>query len=100
MTLDAKRLIIAALGLLFLLSLVVVQWEETTRRAADAGLVRGTITPPASSVQCVACHGETTPGIVNHWENSTHAPPRVSDVLNATRHRSRLSTVFPTTASE
>ena len=73
MTLDAKRLIIAALGLLFLLSLVVVQWEETTRRAADAGLVRGTITPPASSVQCVACHGETTPGIVNHWENSTHA---------------------------
>ena len=73
MTLDAKRFIIAALGLLFLLSLVVVQWEETNRRATEAGLSRASIAPPASSVQCVTCHGETTPGIVDHWEYSTHA---------------------------
>ena len=73
MTLDAKRFIIAALGLLFLLSLVVVQWEETNRRATEAGLSRASIAPPASSVQCVTCHGETTPGIVDHWEDSTHA---------------------------
>ena len=73
MTLDAKRFIIAALGLLFLFSLVVVQWEETTRRATDAGLARARITPPASSTRCVTCHDETTPGIVDHWENSTHA---------------------------
>jgi len=73
MTLEQKRFVIAGLGALFLLSLVLVQWEETTRRAAEAGLSPPAIAPPATSTRCVTCHQETTPGIVDHWTGSTHA---------------------------
>ena len=73
MTLDTKRFIIGGLGLLFLFSLVLVQWTETIRRAEEAGLRGPGVTPPASSRGCVDCHAETNPGIVDHWRGSTHA---------------------------
>ena len=38
MSLDSKRIIIAGLGALFLVSLVLVQWIEASRRRAEAGL--------------------------------------------------------------
>ncbi len=73
MTLENKRWIIAALGFLFLLSLVLVQWMETARKAEEAGLTRAHIAIPANSRACVDCHEEGTPGIVVHWKGSTHA---------------------------
>jgi hypothetical protein len=73
MTLDQKRLVIAGLAILFLCSLVLVQWMEVSRRAEEAGLATAAIHPPASSQACVQCHGQTTPAIIAHWEGSTHA---------------------------
>ena len=73
MTLETKRLVIAGLGGLFLVSLVFVQWMETARRAEEAGIRRARVSPPASSAQCVDCHAQGNPGIVSHWEGSTHA---------------------------
>ena len=73
MTLDQKRLVIAGLAILFLCSLVLVQWMEVARRAEEAGLATGAVHPPASSAACVRCHGQTTPAIIAHWEGSRHA---------------------------
>ncbi len=73
MTLDTKRYVIGGLGALFLVSLVLVQWMETARRAEEVGLRRASVTPPASSAQCVDCHAQANPGIVQQWEGSTHA---------------------------
>ena len=80
MTLDTKRFIIGGLGLLFLFSLVLVQWTETVRRAEEAGLRGGAVEPPASSRACVDCHSQMNPGIVDHWRGSTHAATGVGCV--------------------
>jgi len=72
-TLDQKRLVIAGLAILFLCSLILVQWMEVSRRAEEAGLASGAVHAPASSVACVRCHGQTTPAIIAHWEGSKHA---------------------------
>src|SRR5260370_389225 len=71
MSLELKRYIIGALGGLFLLSLVFVQWMEVSRKKAEKG--ESHIAVPASSKQCVECHQQSTPGIIDHWKGSTHA---------------------------
>ena len=58
MTLETKRIVIAALGGLFLLSLVLVQWMETARKAEEAGIRAPHVSVPASSRECVECHAE------------------------------------------
>ena len=73
MKLEIKRMIIGGLGLLFLASLVLVQWSETVRREEEAGLRPPHIAVPAASVDCVNCHRQANPGIIDHWEGSTHA---------------------------
>jgi hydroxylamine dehydrogenase len=73
MTLETKRYVIAGLGGLFLLSIVLVQWMETARKAEEAGIRPAHISIPASSRECVECHAKENPGIVAHWEGSTHA---------------------------
>ncbi|MGD8362225.1 MAG: multiheme c-type cytochrome [Gemmatimonadota bacterium] len=73
MTLETKRIVIASLGGLFLLSLVFVQWMETARKAEEAGLTEPRISVPAASRACVDCHAEENPGIVAQWTGSTHA---------------------------
>ena len=80
MSLDTKRFIIGGLGIVFLLSLVLVQWTETIRRAEEAGLRSPRITPPAGSLGCVECHAQTNPGIISHWRGSTHAETGVGCV--------------------
>jgi hypothetical protein len=80
MTLETKRYVIAGLGALFLLSLVFVQWMETARKAEEAGLRAPTIAVPASSKDCVDCHRQAHPGIIAHWEGSTHAEKGVGCV--------------------
>ena len=73
MTLETKRYVIGGLGGLFLISLVFVQWMETSRKSAEAGLSKPHIAVPDNSKQCVKCHAQANPGIVTHWESSTHA---------------------------
>ena len=80
MTLDQKRIVIAVLAIFFLLSLILVQGIEMARRYEEVGLVQGDVAVPASSSQCVDCHGQSTPGIVDHWKGSTHARTGVSCV--------------------
>ena len=80
MTLETKRIIIASLGALFLLSLVFVQWMETARKAEEAGLRAPHVAVPASSKDCVDCHVQANPGIIHHWRGSTHAEKGVGCV--------------------
>lgn len=71
MTLELKRWIIGILGGLFLVSLVFVQYMEVARKRAETGEPR--IAIPATSKQCIECHVQSTPGIIDHWKGSTHA---------------------------
>ncbi len=80
MTLETKRIVIASLGGLFLLSLVFVQWMETARKAEEAGIRPPHVSVPAASRECVECHAEENPGIIAHWEGSTHAEKGVGCV--------------------
>ena len=73
MTLEQKRIVLIVLSVLFLVSLIFVQRLETVRRYEEAGISEHRIAVPATSRQCVDCHTQGTPGIVDHWEGSTHA---------------------------
>lgn len=82
MSLKTKQLIIGFLGILFLVSLVFVQWMEITRKQEEAGLAVHRVSVPASSTTCVSCHQQESqsPGIVDHWRGSTHAAKGVGCV--------------------
>ena len=73
MSLNTKRFIIGLLGVMFLVSLVFVQWMEVSRRRVEAGLDKHPISIPDSSKACIECHQQSTPALVEHWEGSTHA---------------------------
>ncbi len=73
MSLNTKRIIIGSLGFLFLLSLIFVQWMEVVRKQEETGQREPHIAVPASSKACVECHAKQNPGVVAHWEGSTHA---------------------------
>lgn len=80
MSLNQKRIVIAALAALFLLSLVFVQWMEVARKQEEVGLRGPHIVVPESSKACVDCHAQGTPGILEHWKGSTHAEKGVGCV--------------------
>lgn len=73
MSLEIKKWIIAILGVLFLGSLILVQYMEVARKRTEAGLSEAHIAIPASSKGCVDCHRQQTPGVIDHWMGSTHA---------------------------
>jgi hypothetical protein len=73
MSVRTKQFIIGFLGLVFLASLVFVQWTEVQRRQQEVGRVSHEIAVPASARGCVDCHSQTSPGIIDHWKYSTHA---------------------------
>jgi hypothetical protein len=73
MTLAIKQWIIGIMGALFLVSLILVQQMEVARKQEETGLRKPHIAMPASSKGCVECHAKETPGIIAHWEGSTHA---------------------------
>ena len=103
MSLDTKRIIIAVLGGVFLLSLLFVQWMEVARKQEEAGLRAPHIAVPATSKQCVDCHAQESPGIVDHWKSSTHAERGVAcvechqaeedDVDSYTHHGVTIATI-------
>lgn len=80
MSLKTKQVIIGLLGLLFLTSLIFVQWMEVARKREEAGITTHHVSIPASSKSCVACHNQTSPGIIDHWTDSTHAKKGVGCV--------------------
>jgi hypothetical protein len=73
MTLKTKQIVIALMSVVFLASLLLVQYREVTRKRIEAGLEVPHIAVPASSRRCVECHTSTTPGIIEHWRGSKHA---------------------------
>jgi hypothetical protein len=73
MTIRTKQIIIGLLSAAFIVSLIFVQWMEVVRRQQEAGIGVRHVSVPASSKSCVECHDKSSPGIVDHWEGSTHA---------------------------
>jgi hypothetical protein len=73
MSVNAKQIIIGILGLMFLGSLILVQWMEVTRRREESGLVEHHVSVPDNSKSCVECHQKESPAIIDHWQGSTHA---------------------------
>ena len=73
MTIRFKQIIIALLSAAFIISLIFVQWIEVLRRREEAGLGARHVSIPASSESCVKCHRQSSPGIIDHWQGSTHA---------------------------
>lgn len=80
MTLNTKRIIIAGLGIAFVVSLLLVQWLEIERKAVESGRAKEPIVVPGASQHCVECHSQSSPGIVDHWKASTHAKKGVGCV--------------------
>ncbi len=80
MSLTLKKAVIVVLSLLFLASLVFVQATEVVRREREAGLREPHVVVPASSEQCVSCHAQSSPGIVQQWKGSTHGEKGVGCV--------------------
>jgi hypothetical protein len=70
MSLNAKRIIVAALSFLFLITLIVVAWVEGLRER-----IEGEPIPVVSGENkaCFTCHQEKTPSISAQWADSTHA---------------------------
>jgi hydroxylamine dehydrogenase len=73
MSIKTKQLIIGGVAGLFLLSLILVQYMEVTRRAQEEGRRSPHISVPDSSRACVDCHTQANKGIVDQWMDSTHA---------------------------
>jgi len=73
MSLNTKRIIIAILGVAFLISVLLAQYMETVRRAEEAGVVAHHVVVPANSEGCVTCHSNVNAGIIGHWKESKHA---------------------------
>lgn len=73
MNLKFKQYVIGLLGILFLASLILVQYLEVLRKREEVGAVSHHIAVPASSDSCVKCHSQSSPGIIDHWKGSTHA---------------------------
>jgi hypothetical protein len=80
MSVQAKQRLIFVLGLAFLGSLAFVQWKEFLRKEEELGLRPPHVIVPTSSQNCVSCHFQQTPGIVDHWKGSTHAEKGVGCV--------------------
>ncbi len=80
MSLTAKKFVIAGLSAAFVVSLLIVQWNETVRREAESGMRDPIIAVPAASQACVDCHQQQNPGIIEHWRGSTHAEKGVGCV--------------------
>jgi hypothetical protein len=72
MSLTGKKFVVAMLSIAFLASLIYVQRAEVIRRAQESGELAHVVIPE-SSAGCIDCHSQQTPGIVDHWEASTHA---------------------------
>jgi len=70
MSLNTKRMIVAALSFLFLAALLVVAYQESQRFRVEEKL--DPVVTAANS-GCVDCHRKDSPALVMEWEDSRHA---------------------------
>ncbi|MCP4199866.1 MAG: hydroxylamine oxidoreductase [Proteobacteria bacterium] len=70
MSLNAKRIIVALLSFLFLITLIVVAWVEGVRERLGADPVP---VMSGENKHCYACHQEKTPGVTDQWADGVHA---------------------------
>jgi hypothetical protein len=70
-TAEGKRFVVAALGIVFLGSLVVVAYREAKTEHGPHEKPRAVV--PADSKECVDCHEKTSPAIVAQWRDSKHS---------------------------
>ncbi|MFQ5717038.1 MAG: multiheme c-type cytochrome [Nitrospinales bacterium] len=70
MSLNAKRIVIAIIGLFFLGALLIVGAIESNKRILGK---KAAIKIPAQSESCVECHTVTTPSLIEQWRDSKHA---------------------------
>lgn len=75
MSLDAKRVLIAALSLLLLCALLLVAWVEGGKQRLQE---KPRPVASGASERCVKCHEQKTPVIVQQWADSKHAKLGVS----------------------
>ena len=86
MKIEEKKIIIMVVSLVFVATLLLVQYKEIVRQQIEVGHAAPHISIPDSSQRCVECHRELTPSIVSHWEGSTHALRGVSCLECHTAH--------------
>lgn len=70
MTLNMKRIIVAALSLIFLAALVIVAWIEGGKQRFQP---RPQPVVTGESKKCVSCHEQKTPVVASQWADSKHA---------------------------
>ena len=97
MTIRTKQLIIGVLSAAFLISLIFVQAMEVARKEEEAGIGPRHVSIPATSQSCVECHDKSSPGIIDHWEGSTHAVKGVGCVECHQAEKARTPTRSTTT---
>ena len=75
MSLNSKRIIVFILGTALCVALIMVAENESRRhaRVSDRPMATVVAMTPEASRNCVECHANSSPGIVDHWKGSTHA---------------------------
>jgi len=75
MSLNSKRIIVFILGTALCVALIMVAENESRRHAPVNERPMATVVAmtPEASRNCVECHANSSPGIVDHWKGSTHA---------------------------
>ncbi len=75
MSLNTKRMVVFVLGVALCVALMFVAEAESRRelpaREKPMSVILSMV--PEASHNCIACHGEQNPGIVDHWKDSAHA---------------------------
>ena len=70
MSLNAKKLVIAVIGIFFLGALLVVGAIESNKRIVGK---KAFIKVAMNSKKCVDCHTTKSPSLVEQWKDSKHA---------------------------
>ncbi|MCG8406193.1 MAG: hypothetical protein MI923_13435 [Phycisphaerales bacterium] len=82
MSLNTKRIVVFVLGVALCVALIMIAEMETRKGLTPKEMPMSTLLTivPESSHDCITCHAESSPGIVAHWRNSTHAAKGVACV--------------------
>ena len=75
MSLNSKRIVVFVLGVALCVALILVAEMETRRHLPPEQMPMSTLLAlvPEASRNCITCHSQSNPGIVDHWKGSTHA---------------------------
>lgn len=82
MSLNLKRVIVFVLGVALCAALIMVAEVESRRHQPPHKRPLSTVLAmtPVSSRNCVDCHAQSSPAIVEHWKGSTHSQKGVGCV--------------------